>query len=362
MKITKLKDWAKLEQDKLLVTGPCSAESEEQVMKIADGLSKLNRALIFRAGIWKPRTRPNSFEGVGAEGLKWFSEVKKKYGFLSSTEVANTSHVEDALKNNIDVLWIGARTTASPFAVQEISNALKGVDIPVMVKNPVNAELALWIGSLERLNQVGITKLVAIHRGFSGLENGIYRNLPMWALPLQLKRSFPDLPIICDPSHIAGKRDLVGKVCQMAMNYDLDGLMIECHHDPDKALSDSQQQLTPKQLDDLLKSLTVSSSTCSDDHFENSLAELRSKIDRLDSDILEVLKLRFDLCEEIGELKSQNNVTPVQVNRFDELMKNRHENGKRLKLSENFIEKLFNAIHEESVRLQSELGKGGKDE
>jgi chorismate mutase len=338
-----------------IIAGPCSAESKEQVMATADAILSKGKAHIFRAGIWKPRTRPNSFEGIGEKGLPWLAEVKKKYNIPVSTEVAKTSHIEAALKHNIDLLWIGARTTASPFAMQEIADALRGVDIPVLVKNPVNAELALWIGGMERLNQAGIKKIGAIHRGFSGIENTIYRNLPMWHLAMELKRIHPEIPVICDPSHICGKREPIAQVAQHAVDLNLDGLMIETHINPDVALSDSGQQLTPESLDSLLSNLVTKKEYSTKAQFEQKLEYLRAKIDRLDDELVELLKGRGEISIEIGNLKQTEQVTVFQQGRLDELLELRKKSAQKKGVNPEMIEDIFKRIHTESVELQCNL-------
>lgn len=355
MKIEKLTNWVSVKERPLVIAGPCSAESEEQVMSIARELKDSGKVDVFRAGIWKPRTRPNSFEGVGLIGLPWLERVKNELGMPISTEVANASHVELALKHNVDILWIGARTTVSPFAIQEIADALRGVDIPVMVKNPINADLALWMGAIERFSNVGLTKLAAIHRGFSTAEVSKYRNKPMWSLPIELKRLLPDLPIICDPSHITGKRDLIAEVCQKAMDVNMDGLMIETHINPDKALSDASQQVTPINLLKILTNLSLRNEKTEDKDFEETLEKLRSKIDHVDRDLLELLHMRMNIVQEIGLAKKENNITPLQLGRMDSLIKNRNELGKKLGLEQKYIDELFHVIHTESVRVQTKI-------
>lgn len=355
MKISPLSSWIKIKDRPMVIAGPCSAESEEQVLAIARDLKASGKVDMFRAGIWKPRTRPNSFEGVGEIGLPWLQKVKAETGLPVSTEVANAAHVELALKHNIDILWIGARTTVSPFAIQEIADALRGVDIPVMVKNPINADLALWMGAIERFTNVGLTKLAAIHRGFSTAEVSKYRNKPIWALPIELKRLLPDLPIICDPSHIAGKRDYIQEVCQKAMDINLDGLMIETHCNPDQAWSDASQQVTPVNLLKVLTSLSLRNERNSDKTFEDTIDKLRSKIDQVDRELLELLHLRMNVVKEIGIAKKENNVTPLQIGRMDVLIKNRNELGIKLGLEEKYIDELFHVIHTESVRFQTKI-------
>jgi len=339
----------------VFITGPCSAETREQVLETAKALKEQNTCSYFRAGIWKPRTRPNSFEGVGVEALKWLQEVKQTYGLPVSCEVAMPSHVESCLEHGIDLLWIGARTTASPFAMQEIANALKGENVPVLVKNPINAELSLWLGGIERLEKAGINQLGAIHRGFSGIEHGIYRNLPMWHVPMELKRLHPELPVICDPSHITGQRDLIKKVSQYAMDLNFDGLMIETHPTPDKALSDSSQQVTPTHLKEIITQLIIKHESSHNKSYENQLEFLRAKIDRIDDELIELLKSRTEVSKQIGELKKEENVTIFQQSRMDELMKLRIERAKSQGVSEELIEKIFTHIHSDSVNIQAKI-------
>lgn len=339
----------------LVIAGPCSAESEEQVLDIARQVAKDPRVKLFRAGIWKPRTRPGSFEGVGEVGLKWMQKVKEETGLLLTTEVANAKHVEMCLKHDIDVLWIGARTTASPFAVQEIADALKGTQIPVMVKNPINEDLALWLGALERIAGTGNLRIAAIHRGFSSYEKNKYRNPPRWKIPMELKRRFPSLPIITDPSHIAGRRDLIFHVCQKAMDVDFDGLMVETHNNPDKALSDAAQQVTPEHLQNILSSLNYKTEFSTNRHIEEELEMLRAQIDGMDKEILDQLEMRMKVVEQIAEAKCAGGITALQVNRMDALLKDRIEKGLRRGLREEYVAEIFNCIHEESVKRQTDL-------
>jgi chorismate mutase len=334
----------------LVIAGPCSAETEEQVMNTARQLSALG-IKIFRAGIWKPRTKPGGFEGVGTEGLQWLKEVKKETGMYVATEVANAKHVFEALKAGIDVLWIGARTTANPFAVQELADALKGVDIPVYVKNPVNPDIELWIGALERINNAGIKRLGAIHRGFSSYDKTIYRNLPQWQVPIELKRRIPNLPIICDPSHIGGKRELVAPISQQAMDLNFDGLIIESHCNPDNAWSDATQQITPDVLDYILNTLVIRKETQSTEN----LAELRKQIDVCDDHIIEILAKRMRICREIGVYKKEHDITILQTTRYREIIEKRGRQGAQCEMSSKFIEDVFEAIHAESVREQMEI-------
>lgn len=334
----------------IVIAGPCSAETEEQVMETAKQLA--NKGIkIFRAGIWKPRTKPGGFEGVGVEGLSWLKEVKKETGMYVSTEVATAKHVYEALKQNIDILWIGARTSANPFAVQEIADALKGVDIPVLVKNPVNPDLDLWIGALERINNAGLKRLGAIHRGFSSYDKKIYRNLPQWHIPIELRRRIPNLPIFCDPSHIGGKRELIASLSQQAMDLNFDGLIIESHCNPDVALSDASQQITPDVLDYILNLLVIRTETQSTE----SLAELRRQIDDCDNALIETLAKRMRVSREIGTFKKEHNMTVLQSGRYDEILSKRGAQGAEFGMDPEFVKAVFEAIHEESVRQQMEI-------
>ncbi len=330
-----------------VIAGPCSAETEEQVMSAARQLSA-NGVKVLRAGIWKPRTKPGGFEGVGSEGLAWLKKVKQETGMYVSTEVATQKHVYEALKFGVDLLWIGARTTANPFAVQEIAEALQGVDIPVLVKNPVNPDLELWIGALERLSNVGLTKLGAIHRGFSSYDKKIYRNLPQWHIPIELKRRYPDLPILCDPSHIGGKRDLILPLSQQAMDLNYEGLIIESHCDPDNAWSDASQQVTPNRLKEILETLVIRDRKQSTE----DLSDLRKQIDELDDQLLELLAKRMRVSCEIGTFKKEHNMTVVQTGRYDEILNTRIAQAEAMSMNADFIRTILEAIHEESVRQQ----------
>ncbi len=334
----------------IVIAGPCSAESEEQVMETASQLKKQG-VQIFRAGIWKPRTRPNAFEGVGVEGLAWMRRVKEELGMYVGTEVANAQHVYDALKYGIDILWIGARTTVNPFAVQEIADALNGVDIPVMVKNPVNPDVALWIGAFERLNQAGIKRLAAIHRGFSVYGKTIYRNDPQWHVPIEFRRSMRDIPLFCDPSHIGGKRELVAPISQQALDLNFNGLMIESHINPDKALSDASQQITPETLEYILSKLVLRDSKASTE----DLRDLRKQIDRLDDHILETLSERMRVAAQIGLYKKEHNMTILQTNRFDDILTRRATQAEDLGLSVSFVKEVLSIIHEESILHQNKM-------
>ena len=334
----------------LIMAGPCSAETEEQVMTVARQLAAMG-IKVFRAGIWKPRTRPNAFEGVGSEGLAWLRKVKEETGMKIAIEVANVKHVYEALKNGIDVLWIGARTSANPFAVQEIADSLRGVDVTVLVKNPVNPDVELWIGALERINAAGITHIGAIHRGFSSYAKTQYRNDPHWQIPIELRRRVPHLQIINDPSHISGKRELIMDLCQTAIDLDFDGLIIETHCDPDHAWSDADQQITPQHLEYIIKNLVVRKQNV-DNKNAVTLEELRMQIDKLDDETLQLMELRMNIAEKIGAFKKENNITILQSNRWNELLKKRINAGFSKGLSEEFVQKIYSAIHEESIQHQ----------
>ena len=335
------------EKRPLVIAGPCSAETEDQVMETAKELSK-NGVKVFRAGIWKPRTKPGGFEGNGVVALPWMQQVKKETGMLTATEVATAKHVEEALKYDIDLLWIGARTTADPFAVQEIADTLKGVDIPVLIKNPVNPDLELWIGALQRLNFAGIKRLGAIHRGFSSYDKKLYRNLPQWHIPIELHRRIPELPIICDPSHIAGRRDLIATLCQQAMDLQFNGLIIESHNDPDHAWSDASQQVTPEVLSLILNNLVIRETI----QTTENLSELRKQIDEIDINLTEILAKRMRISKEIGIYKKEHDMPILQTSRYDEIIHKRVQEGMAMEMSEEFLKTIFEAIHSESVRQQ----------
>ena len=337
----------------IIMAGPCSAESEEQVLKTARPLAAMG-IKIFRAGIWKPRTRPNAFEGVGAEGLKWLQLVKKETGMLVSTEVANVKHVYEALKFGIDIIWIGARTSANPFAVQDIADSLRGVNIPVMIKNPVNPDVDLWIGAIERINNSGIKQIAAIHRGFSSYEKTLYRNIPQWQVPIELRRRIPQMPIITDPSHICGNREFLYDISQKAMDLNFDGLIIETHCNPDKALSDANQQVTPDSLKRILDKLVFREPELNEE-LMLTMAVLRDQIDKLDDRIINLLEERMQVSENIGAHKKENNITILQTKRWDDMLKNRLRLGTRKGLSEEFIIKLFRSIHQESINHQTSV-------
>jgi chorismate mutase len=355
LNITPVCSWLEGAKRPLMIAGPCSAESEIQMLNTAKNIAAINKKIIFRAGIWKPRTRPNSFEGVGSIGLQWMKKVKEETGLLTATEVANASHVEECLKVGIDILWIGARTTVNPFSVQEIADALKGVDIPVFVKNPVNPDLQLWLGALERINQAGITKIAAIHRGFHSHSITPFRNDPKWEMAIELRTLCPELPIICDPSHICGNTDLIPYISQKALDMDMHGLMIETHCMPSIALSDAKQQLTPVQLLDLIRKLVVRKSNSLNPDFKNKLEELRESINKTDEELLQILMSRMQVAEKIGTYKKENDVTILQKNRWEDLLNERLSNAAMMGLSEEFVRALYILIHEESIRKQTEV-------
>lgn len=339
----------------LLIAGPCSAESREQVLATADGIvEQAPQVKVFRAGVWKPRTRPGGFEGVGENALPWLAEAKERTGLLTMTEVATPQHVEAALKAGVDMLWIGARTTPNPFSVQAIADALAGVDIPVFVKNPVNPDLQLWIGALERLHSAGLRRLAAIHRGFHWFGRSPYRNHPMWELPVRLKAAFPALELICDPSHIAGNRDLLQGVAQQALDLNFSGLMVETHTTPAQAKSDAAQQVKPEALRALLKGLTFRSAMA-EPALRNELQEHRDLIDRLDEEILQKLAARMEVSERIGHFKHAHNIAILQPERWERIMRAQQAMGAGLGLSPRFIQALMDAVHDESIRKQTEV-------
>ena len=341
----------------LVVAGPCSAETEDQVLKIAHEL-KDSDVNYFRAGIWKPRTRPGNFEGVGALGLKWLQKVKAETGMKTATEVANAAHVKLALEHDIDLLWIGARSTVSPFIVQEIAEALEGTDKIVLVKNPVNPDLALWLGGIERLYSADIKNLGVIHRGFSTYEKTRYRNNPEWQIAIELQNRFPDLPLICDPSHITGKRDMIFEVSQTALDLNFNGLMIETHTDPDNAWSDAAQQVTPETLIKLMEDLKIRKATDTEVDYRNSLNTLRTQIDVIDHQLIDILGKRMKIADAIGELKKDKNVAVLQSKRWNEILGKMILEGEQNKLSEEFILRVFKAIHQESINHQEKIMNG----
>lgn len=353
--VKQIKEWGLGLDNPLIIGGPCSAESEEQLVTTAKEIKSLGKVNVLRAGIWKPRTRPGSFEGVGEIGLEWLKTAKTETGMLTATEVANGYHVESCLKAGVDILWIGARTTVNPFSIQEVADALKGVDIPVLVKNPINPDLELWIGGLERINQAGIKRLAAIHRGFSTFEKTPFRNLPKWDMAIELKRRYPQLDIVCDPSHISGNRELIPYVSQKALDLDMSGLMIESHINPLIALSDAKQQVTPTALGNLLDDLKFRTTNTDNIDFVNKLESLRKEIDDIDEKLLETLSNRMKLVEQIGQYKKDNSVTILQVNRWEEILNKRINLGVALKLDEEFTKSFLNLVHKESIRKQNDI-------
>ncbi|MBP6373191.1 MAG: bifunctional 3-deoxy-7-phosphoheptulonate synthase/chorismate mutase type II [Flavobacterium sp.] len=349
-------DWVQelSNEQPLLIAGPCSAETEAQVMATAHGL-QATPARIFRAGIWKPRTRPGGFEGLGEIGLPWLQRVKAETGLLTAVEVANATHVKLALAHDVDVLWIGARTTVNPFAVQEIADVLQNTDKIVLVKNPVNPDLALWIGAIERLAQAGIKKMGAVHRGFSTYDKSRYRNLPEWQIAIELQRKFPELPLFCDPSHIAGRRDLLQEVAQQALDLNYQGLMIETHCTPDEAWSDAAQQITPERLVELWADLRIPKKTDSAEAYQAALRNLRLHIDAYDVKLLDILGNRMQIASEIGVLKKENNVAVLQQDRWNALLEKMIQAGNEKDLSQEFILRIFKAIHQESIHHQEQV-------
>ena len=334
----------------IVIAGPCSAETEEQVMTTATQLSQKG-CHMFRAGVWKPRTKPGGFEGNGEKALPWMKRVKDETGMLVATEVATPKHVELALKYDVDILWVGARTSANPFAMQELADSLVGVDVPVFVKNPVNPDLELWIGAMERINRAGVKRMAAIHRGFSSYDKKIYRNLPMWQIPIELHRRIPNLPMICDPSHIGGRRELIAPLCQQAMDLGFEGLIVESHCQPDDAWSDAKQQVTPDVLDYILSLLVVRDDTVTTE----GIQALRKQIDEFDNELMNLLAKRMRVCREIGQYKKEHNMTIVQTMRYTEILEKRGAQGTLCGMSADFIAQIFEGIHEESVRQQLEI-------
>lgn len=349
-----LNDWIPAGNFPVVISGPCSAETQEQVIATARKLAAIPHVKVFRAGLWKPRTRPSAFEGVGNIGLEWLKEVQRETGLLTAVEVARPEHVELCLKNNVDILWLGARTVVNPFSVQELSEVLHGVDIPVMVKNPLNPDISLWLGAIERVYKAGIRKIAAIHRGFYYYHHAIYRNQPMWEIPIELQRRLPGLPVICDPSHISGRRDLLLPVSQKALDLEMAGLMIESHVFPDQALTDANQQITPEDLKVLLDSLIIRSPTGTPE-FETRLEMLRREIDKMDAELLDILSKRMKIVDEIGQYKMENSITILQIRRWSDIIFDRLNLGSRIGLSREFLLQLLQLIHEESIRRQEEI-------
>lgn len=362
LNIQPLNSWINVKNEPLLISGPCSAETEDQLLSTAHLLAATGKVSVLRAGIWKPRTRPGEFEGIGSIGLEWLKRAKAETGLPTAVEVANAKHVEEALAAGVDILWIGARSTVNPFTVQEIADALQGVDIPVLVKNPVNPDLQLWVGALERINKAGITKLGAIHRGFSSFEKSAFRNEPMWELAIQLKTLCPELPIINDPSHICGNRELIPYIAQKALDLDMQGLMIESHLDPSIAWTDAKQQVTPAALAEIVNNFSLRQPESKNEEFADKLADLRKEIDKIDDLVLQKLAERMSITQKIGEFKRDNKVTILQVNRWDEIVSKRTAFAKALKLDANFTEKFLELVHGESIRRQTEIMNAGKVE
>ena len=358
--LKKISDHPGIHERPIIIAGPCSAESEEQMISTARELASIG-IKIFRAGIWKPRTRPSAFEGVGTEGLPWLRKVKEETGMLTATEVANVKHVYDALKFGVDILWIGARTSANPFAVQEIADTLRGVDIPVLIKNPVNPDLELWIGAIERIHRAGIHRIAAIHRGFSVFGQSDYRNHPHWQIPIELKRRIPELPVITDPSHICGSRERLYEVSQEAMDLNMDGIIIESHINPDKALSDAGQQLTPADLKKLIDRIVLRNPEVVNG-MALTMAELRNEIDKLDDRIIDIFENRMKIADQIGHYKKANNVAIFQSKRWDNIINKRLEMGLEKGLSNEFITRVFRAIHQESINHQARIMNVDPDE
>ena len=339
----------------LIISGPCSAETEEQVLTTAKSLAATNKIDMLRAGIWKPRTKPGLFEGIGTKALEWLVEAKKQTGLPTTVEVATAKHVQDALQYNVDVLWIGARTTVNPFSVQEVADALRGVDIPVLVKNPINPDLELWSGAIERLQKTGVENIGMIHRGFSSYGNTEYRNAPMWHLPIEMKRRYPGMLLICDPSHICGNRVLLQQVAQKSIDLDFDGLMLESHIDPDNAWSDAKQQVTPERLNEIFESLIWRKENTSQQEFITALTQLREQINQVDDELLLLIGQRMKLADKIGEYKRENNITILQTNRWNEILDRATNKGEKLGLSKEFIIRYFDAVHMESINHQNKV-------
>ncbi|MFI5192712.1 MAG: chorismate mutase [Chitinophagales bacterium] len=339
----------------LIISGPCSAETEEQVMETAVQLQRTGKVDIMRAGIWKPRTRPGSFEGIGTKGLPWLQNARKVTGIPVAVEVATAKQVEDALHFEVDVLWLGARTTVNPFSVQDVADALKGADVPVLIKNPINPDLELWIGAVERVAKAGIKQIGLIHRGFSSYGNSEYRNAPMWHLAIEMKRRFPDMLFINDPSHICGRRDILLDVAQTAIDLDFDGLIIESHVDPDKAWSDAKQQVTPGRLAEMLDSIRWRKEDVASEEYHTALEKLRQQINHLDDELMQIIGERMKISEKIGLYKKENNITILQTNRWNSILERAFKKGDKLGLSKEFITRYFDAVHMESINHQNKV-------
>ncbi len=339
----------------LVISGPCSAETEEQVMQTAQRLADTGKVDVLRAGIWKPRTKPGLFEGIGVKGLPWLAQAKKVTGLPIAVEVATAKHVQDALNFDVDILWIGARTTVNPFSVQEVADALRGTNVPVLVKNPINPDLELWTGALERLQKVGVKEIGMIHRGFSNYGNTEFRNAPMWHLPIEMKRRFPEMLLICDPSHICGNRENLQSVSQKSIDLDFGGLMLETHIDPDNAWSDAKQQVTPERLNEMLDALAWRSENTTKAEFVNALATLREQINHIDDELMTLIGQRMKIADKIGAYKRDNNITILQTNRWNEILERAVKKGEALGLSKEFIVRYFDAVHLESIGHQNKV-------
>lgn len=348
--------WAKLKNKQpVVISGPCSAETELQVLETAIRLARTGKVDLLRAGIWKPRTKPGLFEGIGTQGLAWMVKAREITGLPLTVEVATARHVEESLAHGIDILWIGARTTVNPFSVQEVADALQGVSIPVFIKNPINPDLELWIGGVERLRKAGLDQVGVIHRGFSNYGNTEFRNAPMWHIPIELKRRHPEIPMICDPSHICGRRDILQEIAQKAIDLDYDGLMLETHIDPDHAWSDARQQVTPERLDEILSALVWRHESSTQQEFLSALSRFREQINHIDDEVLALLGNRMKIAEKIGAYKKENNITILQTNRWNEILEKGILKGEKLGLTKDFILKFFDAVHLESINRQNKV-------
>ena len=350
----KFQSWGLKSPRPLIIAGPCSAESKSQLRETAKAISDLNIE-VMRAGVWKPRSRPNNFEGAGVEALSWIREIQSEFDIKFIIEVAKPQHVELALAHDINMMWIGARTTVNPFAVQEIADALKGTDISILVKNPINPDIELWQGGIERVLSAGITKVAAVHRGFSFFQESKFRNPPAWQIPIELKSRMPEIPLICDPSHICGSRDHILEISQKAIDLNYDGLMIETHPNPESALSDAEQQVTPSRLAEILHTIKIRDEKSVDQVFLNQLEQLREKIDDIDREIIEAVATRMRIIEKIGDYKKDNNVTVFQLDRWKKILETRSEWGKAMLLDKNFIEEMYKVIHSESIKTQTDI-------
>ncbi len=356
MNIVPIENWfVEFKGGPLYIAGPCSAESEDQIMKIAGALKESSPPAVFRAGIWKPRTRPGSFSGVGYKGLKWLAKVKQEFGYRIAVEAASASHVKQCIDAGVDILWIGARSVSNPFSVDDIASSLQGVDIPVFIKNPLNPDIDLWIGAIERISSAGIRKIAAIHRGFSPFERTLYRNMPKWEIPIELRRRIHNIPLLCDPSHITGDSSLVYEVSQKAMDLNMDGLMVEVHNNPSEALSDCNQQITPGQYRELIERLIIRKPGFDDPGFLNDLEELRSQVDSIDHQLVELLSERMKIINRIAEYKFSNNVSVLQMERWLEILKTRTEHGNNIGLDTKFMEQFLKHLHQESIRRQTDV-------